>query len=105
MKSDDEIMFSRFRNVALENPHRSEQFKAFVRARGPHGAEFHHVFGSVHGLKSTDMLGVAVTHSEHMEGELNKDWIIEQAPGAIRNLIAYAIWQEEEIKRLKRKKA
>ena len=38
-KTDSEILFSRFRNVALENPHRSEQFKAFVRARGPHGIE------------------------------------------------------------------
>ena len=98
MKSDSEILFSRIRNVALKHPHRSEKFKAFVRSRGFHGAEFHHVFGSVHGLKSTDLLGVAVFHKEHMEGELNKEWIIEQMPGAISNLLAYVEHLEDELK-------
>ncbi len=95
MKTDAEILFSRLRNIALKKPHRSERFKKFVRERGTAGLDFHHVFGSVHGLKSTDLMGVCVSHEEHMLGELNREWILEQMPKALENLLEYVKHLEE----------
>jgi len=75
----------------------------FVTDRGVSHEIVRHRLGS-YAQESTRY--VSSCEKKHIsEGELNKDWIIEQSPGAIRNLIAYAIWLEEEIKRLKRKKA
>jgi len=95
MKNDSEILFSRIRNIALKQPYRSERFKTFVRERS-YGGDFHHVFGSSVSLKSSDLLGVCVPHKEHMEGELDKDWIIEQMPKAIENLIEYVKYLENK---------
>ena len=95
MKSDSEILFSRIRNIALKKPYRSEKFKKFVKSRSGSDLDFHHAFGSVHGLKSTDLLGVAVGREEHSRGEMSKDWLIEQMPKAIENLIEYVKHLEE----------
>ena len=88
--NDGDILFRRIKNIALTKPHRSRTFKEFVKLRATsEGQDFHHVFGSVHSLKSTDLLGVAVTREAHSMYGRNRAWLIEQIPGAIENLLAY----------------
>lgn len=95
MKTDSEILFSRIRNVALKKPHRSQKFIRFVKERAhAQGLDFHHVFGSIGPLKSTDLLGVAVGREEHTRGEQDKDWLIRQMPQAIENLLEYVKYLE-----------
>jgi len=101
LKSDSDILFVRIKNIALQNPQRDEEFKELVREQIP-GSEFHHVFTSTLGLKSTDLLGVAVRHEEHSKNQTNRDWLIEQIPGAIRNLIMYVVKLKKQINQLKK---
>lgn len=101
MKSDGDILFIRIKNVALQNPQRDEEFKTLVRKQIP-GGQFHHVFTSTVGMKSTDLLGVAVRPEEHNENQTNRDWLIEQIPGAIRNLIMYVIKLKKERNQLRK---
>lgn len=87
---DSEILFRRIRDIALRKPHHSKRYIKFVMDKSNvQDGTFHHVCGSVHGLKSTDLLGVAVNGKEHLEGEQNHDWIVEQLPKAIENLLEY----------------
>jgi len=99
--SDSDVLFYRIKNVALQNPQRDEEFKDLVREQIP-GSEFHHVFTSTVGLKSTDLLGVAVRTEDHNENQTNRDWLIEKIPGAIRNLILYVIKLKKEIIQLRK---
>jgi hypothetical protein len=101
LKSDGDILFLRIKNVALQNPQRDEEFKDLVREQIP-GSEFHHVFTSTVGMKSTDLLGVAVRPEDHNENQTNRDWLIEKIPGAIRNLIMYVIKLKKEIIQFKK---
>lgn len=101
MKSDGDILFTRIKNVAMQNPQRDEEFKAMVREQMP-GSEFHHVFTSTFGLKSTDLLGVAVSTEEHYKNQTNRDWLIEQIPGAIKNLLMYVTKLKRENNNLKK---
>jgi len=103
-KNDDDIIFSRIRDIALKHAFRSERYKEFVRVQKySNDVTFHHVFGSSTKLKSSDYLGVAVKFIPHLEGEENKNWIIEQMPEAIANLMKYADMLETENKILKNK--
>ncbi len=96
-KTDADILFSRIRNVAIKRHYKSKAFIEFVMSRHP-GKTFHHVFGSVFNLKSTDLLGVPVVLKEHLEGEENRDWIIQQMPEAIDNLLLYVEYLEGKVK-------
>lgn len=96
-KTDDRILFSRLRFVALHEPHRSRRFIAWLKSQEKKG-EFHHVFGSVHKLKSTDLLGVIVEdHQEHMTGEQSIQWLMQQVPEAVANLLDYVKYLEAEL--------
>lgn len=94
VKGDERILFSRLKNVAQTKPRRSARFKTWLRLRHRDG-DFHHVFGSVHKLKSTDLLAVIVPHKQHIEGEDSIEWLVEQVPAAISNLLAYAAEMED----------
>ena len=88
-------MFSRLKSVAQTRPYRSERFKAWLREKSS-GKDLHHVFGSVHGMKSSDLLAVMVEHGEHMSGEDSIDWLVEQMPEAVENLLRYVEYLEEK---------
>lgn len=94
-KGDARILFSRIKHVAQTQPHRSAKFKTWLRLNHREG-DFHHVFGSVHGLKSTDLLAVIVPHKTHIEGEDSIDWLVSQVPQAVQNLIRYCVHLEGE---------
>ena len=85
--TDEQILFKRIRNVALKFG-KNEAYKKWLKSRHP-DKDFHHVFGSVFGRKSTDMLAVLVTREDHSANQNNTDWLIEQIPEAIENLIEY----------------
>ena len=93
--NDCEILFRRIKNVALRKPYRSRRFREFVLSRLP-GKTFHHVFGSVHGLKSTDLLGTAEKGTEHLEGQRDRDWLIDKIPEAVGNLLRYVEFLESK---------
>jgi len=95
-KGNDRILFSRVKHVAQKSPHRSPRFKAWLKGRGALG-DFHHVCGSVHKLKSTDLLAVIVPHKSHMEGEESIEWLVQQLPQGIENLLRYAQHLEERV--------
>lgn len=85
--TDDLILFKRIRNVALSHQ-KHEKYKQWLKKRNP-GKDFHHVFGSVIGRKSTDLLAVMVTREDHTLNQENKDWLIQQIPEAIDNLLTF----------------
>lgn len=87
MKSDERILFSRIRNIALSHG-KHPKFKAWLKAQQP-DKELHHVCGSVMGRKSTDLFAVMVTPQEHREKQDDIDWCISQIPEAIGNLMKY----------------
>lgn len=88
--TDSEILFRRIKDVAMTKPWRSSRFKDFVKKRSHlNSTEFHHVMGSLGSLKSTDLLGIAVDPKVHREKQNDRDWIIEQLPNAIANLLLY----------------
>lgn len=94
---DDEILFRRIKDVSMTKPHRSAQFKEFVKRRSfTYRPEFHHVMGSLGPLKSTDLLGVAVDPIEHREKQNDREWVIEQLPKAIENLLEYVRFLESK---------
>jgi len=93
---NEEILFKRIKNIALHKPHKSPQYIAFLKEKYQYQGDFHHVFGSLGSLKSTDLLGVIVSHDEHMRGESDREWIIEQLPQAIKNLIDYVVYLEQK---------
>jgi hypothetical protein len=99
--TDSEILFKRIKNIALMSPHRSETYRGFLRRKYNADFDFHHVFGSLGSLKSTDLLAVMVSREEHMKGELDRDWIIAQLPQAIKNLIDYTIYLENKLQNKK----
>jgi hypothetical protein len=103
--NESEIIFLRIKDVALRQPYRSPAFRKFVMDRGPkmEGMEFHHVTGSVHGLKSTDLLGCAVTGNAHRAGQQHREWEISKLPEGFANLLAWAEHLEEENKILRKK--
>lgn len=87
-RTDADILFRQIKNIALTKPYRSKKFMQFVRDRKP-GSTYHHVFGSVHSLKSSDLLGIAAPLDEHLKGEGDREWQLQQIPEAIANLLAY----------------
>jgi len=102
--NDEEILYLRLKDIALIQPYKSPAFKKFVMSRSiQFGMEFHHAFGSVHHLKSTDLLGVAVTGEAHRAGQLHREWIISKIPEALRNLLMWAEHLEEDNKILRKK--
>ncbi len=95
MITERDILFRRLKEVAIRNPYRSESFKKFVRElRDTPGYDFHHVFGSMGKVKSTDLLGVMRKHLDHMQIHSERERIIELIPEAIENLIKYVIYLE-----------
>ena len=105
LKNDDsDILVKRIKNIALTNPQKDPEFIAFVM-RDKSGCTFHHVFSSVHGLKSTDYLGVAANAEDHTKNQKERDWLISWIPAAISNLIRYIIYQRQIIQKLKNKEA
>lgn len=88
--SDSKMLFKVLRNIALTNPCRSKKYIGWLKAKsGRTDLEFHHLFGSVHGLKSTDLLGVLRTHPEHMRLESHPEENYNLIPEAIQNLLMY----------------
>lgn len=77
-------------------PYRCEEFKEYVKQHSlMYRPEFHHVFGSLGSLKSTDLLGVAVDPLTHREHQDDRIWVIEQLPKAIENLLMYVRFMKE----------
>ena len=93
MKSDIDLFLSRFRNLALTVPYRSERYKAYLREKYHFADDLHHVFGSVHGMKSSDLFLIAVTRAEHNKIQHERP-TIEQLLGAVSNLIEYVKYLE-----------
>lgn len=85
--SDSRILFKRIRDVALRHG-KSPKYKAWLKAKNQ-SKDFHHVLGSVFGRKSTDLLAVLVDREDHTVNQDNTDWLIEQIPEAIENLLEY----------------
>ena len=100
--NDSLILFRKIKDVALRKPVQSERFKNFVKNDRP-DVEFHHVFGSVHGLKSSGYLGVAVSRQEHSIGQDDPAWLLSKVPESIGNLLKYAelLEIENQILRMK----
>ena len=94
--TDSELLFKRIRNVALSHG-KSERYYKWLKDQD-RSKEFHHVFTSTFGRKSTDYLGVLAVPEEHRLNQDNKDWLIEQMPGAIDNLLSYVAELESELK-------
>jgi hypothetical protein len=100
--SEGEILFLRIRDACLKHPYRSPAFMDFVRKRSLlNGVEFHHLAGSVHGLKSTDLFGVAVTVEWHRQCTIYSEANRSKIPEALLNLFAYIEFLEEKTKRTK----
>jgi hypothetical protein len=100
LKNDDsDILFKRIKNVALRNPDRDEEFIEMVMG-DTSSCTFHHVCSSVHGLKSTDYLGVAVNAEEHNAKQPERDWLIQWIPQAIENMIKYILYLKAKNKKL-----
>ncbi len=93
MKTDFEIFCFRLRNLALTKPYRSERYKKWLKERFPNSDDPHHICGSVHGMKSTDLLCVAVTRKEHSEIQ-HKAVTMDQVLGTISNLMEYVKYLE-----------
>jgi hypothetical protein len=87
--TDFEIFAKVMRSEALRRPYRSERYKEFVTKKEK---DPHHIYGSVHGLKSTDLAIIPVTRLEHV-GIQNKPVTQSQIREAIR-------WNWEYIKHL-----
>ena len=88
MKSDEQIILSRFRNLALTKPYRSERYKAWLKERYPYADDPHHIFKSTMALKSTDLLLIMVTRTEHNKIQ-HEPPTVEQLLGAVSNLMEY----------------
>jgi hypothetical protein len=87
MKSDEHILFSRIRSVALRYD-KAPKFKAWLKKKNPN-KDFHHVCASTMGRRSTDYLAVLVSREEHSKGQDDIGWLIDQLPEAINNLLQY----------------
>ena len=87
--TDEVMLFKRIRDVALRLPYRSAGFIEWLKVRASGSFDFHHLFGSVHGLKSTDLLGVLRTREQHRHLELHPMENYDLIPEAIANLLAY----------------
>lgn len=98
MKSDTRILFSRCRDQALIEPARSRDYKKFII--GGMALDPHHVFGSVHGLKSTDYGIVAVSPLEHQtrQNQDEVEWGIDLLPQVFRNNWRYIQFLENKLK-------
>ena len=93
MKSDEQIILSHFRNLALTKPYRSERYKAWLKEKYPYADDGHHIFKSTIGMKSTDLLLIAVTRTEHNKIQ-HEPPTIEQLLGAVSNLMEYVKYLE-----------
>ncbi|GEM_PF-4069606 len=101
--NDNEILFLRIRDACLKKPHRSEAFMDFVRKRSAlENPDFHHCAGSVHGMKSTDLFGVAVSREWHNGVNLYSEQNRSKIPEALLNLFAYVETLEEKLARKKK---
>ncbi len=95
MKSDFELFAYRMRNLALTKPYRSERYKTWLRERFPNADDPHHIFGSTMGMKSTDLMSIAVTRLEHSDIQ-HKPVTPEQVLGAVSNLMEYIKYLEAQ---------
>ena len=93
--NDSLILFRKIKDVALRKPVQSKRFHDFV-TNGRPDLDGHHVFGSVHGLKSSGYLLVAVGRNEHSLGGDDQDWLISKIPEAIGNLLRFVELMEVE---------
>jgi len=101
MKNDDaDILFKGLRSIALQVPFECPEFIEFVKAHNP-GKTFHHVCASTFGLKSTDLIGVAVEGSEHFERQKEREWLISKMPEGILNLLRFTELIVKENRELK----
>ena len=93
--TDFQIFCFRLRNLALTKPYRSAKYKAWLKEKFPKADDPHHICGSVHGMKSSDLLAIMVTRKEHGEIQ-HKPVTIEQVVGAIQNLMLYVEYLESK---------
>jgi hypothetical protein len=100
-KTDDRILFSRIRDIALKMPYQSKMYRDWLKHEWSPG-DLHHVCGSSENLKSTNLLAVIVPHKEHLEGGESIEWRMQQLPQAFLNLIDYVMFLEETIRELRR---
>ena len=87
MSPDERIVFRRLRDVYLRHG-KSPKYLAWLRNRHP-GKELHHVFGSVHGRKSSDFGVVPVDPMVHRERQNDPDWCFSQIFQSIDLLLEY----------------
>lgn len=92
MSPDERILYRQLRDVYLRYG-KSPKYKAWLRKRYP-DKELHHVFGSVHGRKSSDYGIVPVDPMEHRLKQNDVDWCFSQIPMAINLLLMYVSEQE-----------
>jgi mannitol-1-phosphate/altronate dehydrogenase len=93
LTAEEKIIFSRFRNIYLRHG-KSPAYIAYLRKRFP-GKEIHHVYGSVHGMKSSDFGTVPVDPVEHREKQNDPRWCYDQMYLAVELLIEYVEWKAE----------
>ncbi len=85
--TDIDILYRKLRDISFKKPFRSEKYKKFVREKS--GKEtFHHICGSYHGLKSSDLLGIGLNAEEHSLIQ-NEKPTIEHIVKAVENLMRY----------------
>jgi hypothetical protein len=84
-----EYDFTRYRTTL--NFLKSKRYLNWMKERNP-GKDLHHILGSVHSLKFTDYLVVAIDHAHHLnEVEPHKGkWFSKYLPQAMINLQTYA---------------
>lgn len=99
MKTDLHLFLSRARSlIGLTAPYRSERYKKWLRARDERPVDFHHVLGSVHGMKSTDLMAITLTREEHQRVQ-NEPLSEYQFLGAVLNLMKYVEYLEGKTKK------
>ena len=95
----DTILFLRIGDhAAFKKPWKSDAFMKWVKKKSPlyPNVQFHHVWASKHALKSTDLLGVALTPELHAVSGKHRNFNETRAPEAILNLLQWAQLLEEE---------
>jgi hypothetical protein len=85
MTDDLKILLKRLRNIALSDPARDERWLEKVRIMpccecgASPTSDPHHIFGSVHGLKSSDICTVPLCRKCHgkFEGRLSDELLVK----------------------------
>ena len=103
-KTDVDFLYLRLKSIAGTKPRKSKRFIQFVMDRNRGAEQFHHVFCSYMGMKTTDYLGVGVQGREHNEKQDDREWLFEQIPKAVENLLLYCYMLEDENQELKKRR-